>query len=78
MSSERQKLSLTFLLNRGAPSIDYVGIFPGPNFVSPEWRCPLNRSVPKERFHCILALQPRDKAAKLECNTVFFFPKEFV
>ena len=21
--------------------------------MSPEWRCPLNRGVPKERFHCI-------------------------
>ena len=21
----------------------YVEVFPGPNFVSPEWRCPLNR-----------------------------------
>ena len=27
-------------------------LFPGPNFVSPEWRCPLNRVVPKERLHC--------------------------
>ena len=27
--------------------------FPGPKFVSPNWRCPVNRSVPKERFHCI-------------------------
>ena len=31
---------------------DYVGAFLGPNFVSAEWRCPLNRGVPKERFHC--------------------------
>ena len=30
---------------------DYMNIFPGPKFVSPEWRCPLNRGVPKERFH---------------------------
>ena len=29
-----------------------VNIFPGPNFVSPEWRCPLSRCVPKKRFHC--------------------------
>ena len=33
---------------------DYVNIFLGPNFVSPEWRCPLNRGAPKERFHCTL------------------------
>ena len=25
---------------------DYVNIFLGPNFVSPEWRCPLNRGAP--------------------------------
>ena len=31
-----------------------MNIFPGPNFVSPERRCPLNRGVPKERFHCSL------------------------
>ena len=48
-----------FSLNRGIPSIelsnrykDGVNVFPGPNFASPEWRCPLNRGVPKERFHC--------------------------
>ena len=37
--------------NRGNKNKDYVNIFPGPNFVSPEWRCPLNRGVPEERFH---------------------------
>ena len=42
----------TLPLNRGVPSIGNrykynVNIFSGPNFVS------LNRSVPKERFHCI-------------------------
>ena len=26
---------------------DYVNIFLGPNFVLPEWRCPLNRGAPK-------------------------------
>ena len=31
---------------------DFVNIFPGPNFVSPEWRCPLNRGAPKGRFQC--------------------------
>ena len=32
-----------------------MNIFPGPNFASPEWRCYLNRDVPKERFHCNLS-----------------------
>ena len=48
-----------FPLNRGVPSIevsnkykDYVNIFLGPNFLSPEWTCPLNRGVPNEGFHC--------------------------
>ena len=26
--------------------------FPGPNLVSPEWRCPMNRGFRKERFQC--------------------------
>ena len=31
---------------------DYVtDIFPGPNFVSPEWSYPLNRGAQKEIFH---------------------------
>ena len=30
-----------------------TNIFPRPNFVSPDWRCLLNRGVPKERSHCI-------------------------
>ena len=47
-----------FPLNRAVPSIsnrykNYGNTFPGPNFVSPEWRRPLHRGVPKERFHCI-------------------------
>ena len=40
------------LFNRGNKHKDYVNIFSQPNFVSPEWRCPLDRGVPKERFHC--------------------------
>ena len=36
---------------RGNKNKDYVNIFPGPNFVSPEWRCPLNRGVLEERSH---------------------------
>ena len=39
-----------------------MNTFPGPNFVSPEWRCYLNRGVSKERFHCILS--------KMVCNRV--------
>ena len=27
-----------------------MNIFLGPNFVSPNWGCPLNRRVPKEKF----------------------------
>ena len=38
--------------NRGNGCKDYINNFPGPNFVSPEWRYPLNRGVAKERFHC--------------------------
>jgi len=48
-----------FPLNRSVPSRevinkckDYVTFFSGPNFVSPKLRCPLNRGVIKERFHC--------------------------
>ena len=33
----------------------YVDIFPGPIFVSPKCRCPLDRVVPHERFHCTLS-----------------------
>ena len=33
--------------NRGNRCKDYVGVFLGP-----EWRCPLKRDSPKERFHC--------------------------
>ena len=48
-----------FPLNRGVPSTEvrnkyknHVNIFLGPNFVSLEWTCPLNRDVPNEGFHC--------------------------
>ena len=34
--------------NRSNRYKDYVKGFPGPDFVSREWRCPLNRGVPKE------------------------------
>ena len=36
--------------NRGNRYKNYVGVFPGPNFLSPEWRCPSNIGAPKERF----------------------------
>ena len=36
--------------NRGNRYKNYVGVFPGPNFLSPEWRCPLNIGATKERF----------------------------
>ena len=39
--------------NRGNKYKSYVNFFRGPNFVSPEWRCLLNRDAPKDRFHCI-------------------------
>ena len=38
--------------NRGNRYKNYVGVFPGPNFLSPEWRCPSNVGASKERFHC--------------------------
>ena len=41
-----------FPLNKGNRYKDYGDIFLGPTFVSPEWRCPLNRGVLMERFHC--------------------------
>ena len=43
--------------NRGNRYKDYGNIFPGPNFVPPEWRSLLNRVVPKERFHCTAILR---------------------
>ena len=55
-----------------------MGVSPEPNFVSPEWRCPLNRGVPKERFHCNSKLYlhvgvwcldiPLKKVAELTCK----------
>ena len=32
-----------------------VNIFSEPSFVSPDWRCYLNKDVLRERFHCILS-----------------------
>ena len=46
-----------FPLNRGVPSIEVTDtktmwtFFQDKIVVCPEWRCPLNRGVPKERFH---------------------------
>ena len=41
-------------LNRNNRYKDDVSVFPGPHFASGEWRCPLNRGVPKKRFHWII------------------------
>ena len=38
--------------HRGNKYKDYVNVFPAPNSVFLEWRCPLHKSVPKERFQC--------------------------
>ena len=42
---------------------DYVNIFLGPNFVSPGWRCPMNRRIPKEGFHCTLLATSESETA---------------
>ena len=60
------RLNLDFRTQKRCPAFPWIdespqwrwqiqslqSLFPGPNFVSPEWRCPLNRGVPKERLHC--------------------------
>ena len=57
-------------LNRGISSLKVTdtktmwAFFPGPNFVSTEWRCPLNRGVPKERLRMPLLWN---------CKIFFFF-----
>ena len=51
--------------NRGNRYKNYVGVFPGPNFLSPEWRCPLNIGDPKERFHCS-EVREREKKKRRE------------
>ena len=43
-----------FPYNRVNRYKNYVNIFPAPNFLSPQWWCPLNRVVSKERLHCIV------------------------
>ena len=66
---EKVSLSTTCPYNRGKRYKDCVNIFSGPNFVSPEWRCPLNRGVPKENvplYYIKLFPSPF-------CNR-FFFP----
>ena len=53
-----------------------MGVSPEWNFVSPEWRCPLNRGVSKERFHRNSKLYlgiwcldiPLKKVAELTCK----------
>ena len=53
-----------FPLNRGNRYKDYGDIFLGPTFVSPEWRCPLNRGVLIRRFHCSRDKQNRKRERK--------------
>ena len=48
-----------FPLNRGIPSKEVINTkimwaFFQEQILSPEWRCPLNRGVPNETFHCTL------------------------
>ena len=48
-----------FPLSRAVPSKEVINTkimwaFFQDQILSPEWRCPLNRGVPNERFHCIL------------------------
>ena len=80
-----------FPLKRGVPSIAVThskilcgSFFPGPNLVSPEWRCPMNRGFRKERFQCNhvqqSAINHLQTAAGSTCSllcslslTVFFF-----
>ena len=37
--------------------------------MSPEWRCPLNRGVTKERFHCINQPEPIHVAGTKHLNS---------
>ena len=55
-----------FPLNRGNRYKDYENIFLGPTFVSPEWRCPLNRGVLMERFHSSRDKQNRKSERKIK------------
>jgi len=48
-----------FPLNRSVPSKEVINTkttwaFFQEQILSPEWRCPWNRGVPNERFHCTL------------------------
>ena len=48
-----------FPLSRAVPSKEVINTkimwaFFQDQILSPEWRCPLNRGVPIERFHCTL------------------------
>ena len=43
------------LFNSGINYKDYVNIFPGPNFVSPDWRCP-RREIPlRQKIHSLIS-----------------------
>ena len=51
-----------------------MNISPGPNFASPEWKCPLNRGTSKKRFNCIifyLSVQLRTNTCKTEVLFIF-------
>ena len=51
-----------------------MNISPGPNFASPEWKCPLNSGISKKRFHCIifyLSVQLRTNTCKTEVLFIF-------
>ena len=79
-----EKLSLSpeqrSSFNRANRYKDYVNIFPRPNFVTPEWRCPLNKSVPKEEvplyFLCPFYPQSLERLHLLE-GCVPTFPLEY-
>ena len=66
--------------NRGNRYKDYVNIFLRPNFVTPEWRCPLDKSVPKEEvplyFLCPFYPQSLGRLHLLE-GCVPAFPLEY-
>ena len=44
--------------NRSNRYKEIMSVFPRPNFVSLNWRSPLDGGVPKERLHCIWVQDP--------------------
>ena len=60
--------------NRGNRYKDYVNIFPGPNFVPPEWSCLLNRVVPGEvSLYCDFEIQKSKEKSSISCFYYFEF-----